>query len=232
MAMGNNPIMMIDPDGMEELPNDFIGPPNVDDWFQADRVANNNWFQFASSNFFNNYEATTFSGDDWFMPSLTSFFGNNPQRPDADGFVSVTEGVEWARAHPNAGDNFPLYIDAGQLDFGNISTVSIAQLNTITPINTLNEGNLKAALTNERVRGTVYALGRVNIILHSRKTGAISIVNDEATDYDWNLGGSSLRRYLIQKERNRTGLNDTHGFKAFYYGTGTIITPTTRRYCK
>ena len=45
-------------------------------------------------------------------------------------------------------------------------------------------------------------------------------VNDEATDYDWNTGGGSWRSFFINLERKRTGLNDTHGFKVFYYGTG------------
>ena len=52
------------------------------------------------------------------------------------------------------------------------------------------------------------------------QTGSVKIVNNEATDYDWNKGGSIYRKGLINYERWSEGLNDTHGFKTFYYGTG------------
>ena len=43
-------------------------------------------------------------------------------RPDYDGFVTISEGIQWAKDHPNA-KNHPtpyntLYIDAAQLDLG------------------------------------------------------------------------------------------------------------------
>ena len=63
------------------------------------------------------------------------------------------------------------------------------------------------------------------------KAGNVSIVNDfnkpsgRATDYDWNTGGGALRNTLIRSERTRTGLNDSHGFITYYYGTGTLNKP-------
>jgi hypothetical protein len=52
--------------------------------------------------------------------------------------------------------------------------------------------------------------------------GGVKIVSDPATDYDWNRGGGFPRSPLIAFERWGTGLNDTHGFKTFYYGTGLL----------
>lgn len=66
------------------------------------------------------------------------------------------------------------------------------------------------------------------MILTNRDARSVSIVNDynlpanRATDYDWNRGGGFLRSTLIDAERSRTGLNDTHGFRVFYYGSGTL----------
>jgi hypothetical protein len=53
-------------------------------------------------------------------------------------------------------------------------------------------------------------------------------VSGRATDYDWNTGGSSLRNSLIRAERSRTGLNDSHGFRTYYYGKGVLNRSHTR----
>ena len=74
---------------------------------------------------------------------------------------------------------------------------------------------------NERIQNTVYALGRVNLILLNQ-LGDVRVVNDNATDYDWNTGGGVVRNALIQMERKLNNLNDTHGFKTFYYGKGKV----------
>ena len=60
------------------------------------------------------------------------------------------------------------------------------------------------------------------MILLDRNKREVKIVNNEATDYDWNTGGGKLRSFFINLERIRTGLNDTHGFKTFYYGIGKL----------
>lgn len=153
-------------------------------------------------------------------------------RPDWDGFVGVDEGVEWARTHVGALDNPTpdnmLYINSSTLDFGNLSTSDFQNVNTSEPQNLLTKGNLATASYNATLRGTVYALGRVDMVLTNRDARSVVIVNDynlpanRATDYDWNTGGGFLRNSLINGERSRTGLNDTHGFRAFYYGTGTL----------
>jgi len=80
---------------------------------------------------------------------------------------------------------------------------------------------LISSIGNETLRATVYALGRVDMYLHD-KIGTVSIINNSATDYDWNKGGTILRSSLIRAERTRAGLNDSHGFRTYYYGKGSI----------
>ena len=149
-----------------------------------------------------------------------------PERPDWDGFPTIKESVAWAKAHPNAlekptPDNM-LYINSAKLDFGNIPTSRFDKLNEVTPINLFNVGNVAASITNPRLRATVYALGRVNMQLIDKDSKKVKIVNDEATDYDWNRGGRFLRDKLILEERIRHEMNDSHGFKVFYYGIGIL----------
>jgi len=48
MAMGNNPLNMVDPDGRKEYPNDFVGPLNQGDWYISDRLGNSAGWQNAN----------------------------------------------------------------------------------------------------------------------------------------------------------------------------------------
>lgn len=88
----------------------------------------------------------------------------------------------------------------------------------------MNAGNFVSSVGNETLRATVYALGRVDMQLHD-KAGTVSIINNSAADYDWNRGGGPMRDTLIRGERARTGLNDSHGFKTYYYGKGSLNPP-------
>ena len=153
-------------------------------------------------------------------------------RPDYDGFVTVSEGIQWAKDHPNA-LNYPtpnnaLYINAALLDFGELSVDKIGIPNIGKPVRTqlFTVPNTLESIYNERLRATVYALGRVNVTLQNPVLRTISVVNDEATYYDWNQGDSFVRKSAIFLERMRTGLNDTHGFthgfRAYYYGYGVL----------
>lgn len=165
----------------------------------------------------------------------TSFWNssnNLKYRPDYDGFVTVQEGIDWAKSHPGALENptpeNTLYLDASKLDFGSITTSDFPKgENVITPINLFNEANLVNSVGNETLRRTVYALGRVDMQLLDKSKGTVSIVNNSATDYDWNKGGGFIRDKFIKGERWRAGLNDSHGFKIYYYGTGTVKKPGT-----
>lgn len=155
-----------------------------------------------------------------------------PNRPDYDGFVTIREGINWAKSHIGAlenptADNM-LYLDASKLDFGNISVADFKNgVGNSSPINLNTKGNFAEAQNNYTLASSVYALGRVNITLLNN-SGSVKIVNDynlpfgRATDYDWNKGGSIWRKGLINYERWSEGLNDTHGFRTFYYGTGNL----------
>ncbi len=145
---------------------------------------------------------------------------------DYDGFVSIAEGIAWAKDHPNALKNptpdNTLYIDVSKLDFGGLSTSDfIYGVGVEMTINLFDLPLLKSALLYT-LRNTVYALGRVGMILESKEQKTVRIVNNSATDYDWNLGGGAKRDLFIRAERRRAGLNDTHGFKIFYYGIGRL----------
>ena len=58
------------------------------------------------------------------------------------------------------------------------------------------------------------------IILQNPVLRTIRVVNNDATDYDWNGGGSFIRNTAIQIEKKRTGLKESMGFKTYYYGVG------------
>ena len=158
--------------------------------------------------------------------NMVNSFKNLPARPDYDGFVTITEGVDWARAHPGAEANptpeNTLYIDASKLDFGNIQASDFKNgVGKSSPINLNTFGNFLESSYNTTLRATVYALGRVDMTLVDNN-GNVKIVNNEATDYDWNRGGGLVRGTLIEIERRRADVNDIDGFKTFYYGTGKL----------
>ena len=177
---------------------------------------------------------TGYTGDDGKDPyeRFLENYTNLSNRPDWDGFVSVDEGVQWAKEHPGALNNptseNTLYINAAMLDFGPLSTNHFAEENVVTPVNLFpinTAGDFWEAFKSrmsEKRYGTVYALGRCNMILRNRNARTVTIVNDEATDYDWNGGGAGYRNDFIEWERKGKGLDDRHGFKVFYYGVGVL----------
>ncbi|MBS1761164.1 MAG: hypothetical protein JST23_13685, partial [Bacteroidetes bacterium] len=159
------------------------------------------------------------------MANLTDHFTNLPSRPDYNGNIPTREeGIAWAKAHPNAllsdDPNDMLYVNSSSLDFGNINQMMFAKENEITPVNLFNPGNLDPLGLNKRLESTVYAMGRINLILRSRENLSVEVVNDDAAIYDWNRGGGKVRSWLIDKERQKFGLDDRHGFKIYYYGLG------------
>ncbi len=237
----NNPINFIDPTGMSANPiydeyGDFLGTD--DKGLQGEAIVmNKNGFQQGMAHG-EALDKGTLRSDlpmvikPEILDKMDSHQAGLSNRPDWDGLVTRGEGVAWAKSNPGALNNPTpdnmLYIDASKLNFGNISTSDFQSINVQTPINLLNAANLAASGTNSTLRATVYALGRVNMTLLNRQSGSVSIVNDfnqssnRATDYDWNQGGSKLRRTLINAERRRSGINNSHGFRAYYFGTGTL----------
>jgi len=161
-------------------------------------------------------------------------FENLKTRPDYDGFVTIDEGVAWAKDRPNTvGNNDPndaLYLDASQLNFGSLSVDNI-------PLSVGQTGNVNlfdhVNWFNSESRATTYALGNTQMHLVNDKTGNVKLFQDF---YDWDYHNypqtrrtsgqlpESKRDRLIYMERRRSGVNDTHGFKVHIYGSGTIKT--------
>ena len=158
---------------------------------------------------------------------IDSHYNSLSKRPDYDGFVTPAEGVAWAKQNPNAlkhptPDN-TLYVNTSKLDFGNISTSSFPATKTKIAQDLFNKSNTLESFINPTLFATVYALGRVYLVLENRKNKIVRIVNDEATDYDWNEGGGKKRDTFIRAHNSILGINPkVHGFKVYYYGLGKL----------
>lgn len=223
----NNPVMLVDPDGQSPIYDtngNFLGTD--------DTGLQGNYYVMDAKNFTQgmaHMEVGDFAvmGDlaKDVLKKINAHFGNLPTRPDYDGFVSASEGVAWAKAHPNAlknptADN-TLYIDASKLDFGSLSTSDFPSEGAVTPQNLFSTANTVESAANPTLAATVYALGRVDMILTNKEQRSVRIVNNAATDYDWNPGGGTIRNAAIQINNRLTGIDPRiHGFKAYYYGVG------------
>lgn len=224
-----NPVKFIDPEGQNpiyDIQGNFLGTDNMGlqgFYFVMDKEK---FTQGMSNIDAGNYAILGAIPRD-FEIRINEHYNNLLNRPDYDGFVTVGEGVRWAKSHPNAlknptPDNM-LYIDASQLDFGDLSTSDFPRVGVSTPQNLFSNQTILESVSNPKLMATVYALGRVNMILTNRDKGTVKIVNDIATDYDWNVGGGSKRNTFIQINNTIFGINpEIHGFKVFYYGVGTL----------
>ena len=161
---------------------------------------------------------------------LLTHYDNLKSRPDYDGFVTRSEGIDWAKGHPNLRSNTNdvdytkatkddyLYLDASKMDFGDLSTRSYFAKNGVEKgVDLLGHVNL----TSSRSRSTTYALGRTYMTLLN-SNGAVRISNGSWNAYDWDYGGSTFRDCLINAERTLKKLNDSHGFPIKVYGTGQL----------
>lgn len=224
-----NPIMYIDPDGQSpiyDLQGNFLGTDDTGLQGMYYVMDKKNFVQGMS-----HFEAGDYAviGD---IPKdvaskINTHYDKLPQRPDYDGFVTIDEGIQWAKSHPNALKNptpdNTLYLDASQLDFGDLSTSDFPSVGKVTPQKLFTTKNVVESAFNANLMCTVYALGRVNMILTDRTLRTITIVNDAATDYDWNLGGGFKRNVSISINNLAFRINPKiHGFKTFYYGIGTL----------
>ena len=226
---GGNPMNRVDPDGQNPIyaPNGrFLGTDDLG--LQGHYyVMDEKYFTQGMSHFDVGKCAVMGNIPRNVEKIINNHYEKLPERPDYDGFVTVGEGIAWAKSHPNALKNptpdNTLYIDASQLDFGSISTTDFPKEGVEKAQNLFNNDNILESSINATLLSTVYALGRVNMILTNRPARSVQIVNDSATDYDWNVGGGWKRNTFIQTNNTIFGINPKiHGFKAYYYGTGTL----------
>ena len=224
-----NPTLYCDPTGLTpiySLDGDFLGTDDMGLNGLPYVMDPANFVQGMSHFDAGNYAVMTGISDDAWKKIL-DHYANLKYRPDYDGYVTIIEGIQWAMTHPYALKNptpdNTLYIDTSKMDFGALSVDDFDEIGVSTPQNLFDWSNVRISITNSNVRATVYALGRVNMILHNRKYGTISIVNNNATDYDWNTGGGSTRDIAIRINNSIFFLDPSkHGFKTYYYGFGTI----------
>lgn len=153
-------------------------------------------------------------------------------RPDYDGFVTRKEGIAWAHSHrnalkrENADDN--LYVDASKIDFTGLTTADFDEENVVVTKNLFKCNSLSATFLSlvysldSRKRDSMYALGQVELELLSRKEKTVRIINGYSTVYDWDYGDGTIRNALITLERFINSLDDSHGFRVYYYGFGKL----------
>ena len=109
------------------------------------------------------------------------------------------------------------------IDFGSISVSEFEGGKTTVSVNLFNFSNTMASAFNGKLRDSVYALGVVKLQLVNRAERTVKIVNDSATDYDWNGGGGFVRSFAINTNNLIFGLDSKkHGFKVWYYGVGKL----------
>ncbi len=144
-------------------------------------------------------------------------FSGLKYRPDYDGFVTISEGIQWAKDHPDAlthstPDN-TLYINAALLDLGFL-TVKNSGLQKGEDFRNV---NLYDFVNRKSIRSiyTTYALGNTSMKLIDNN-GTVVFNGDK---YDWDYHDESpLRNLLISFERIRAGIDENHGFKICIYG--------------
>lgn len=225
----NNPIKFIDPDGQNPIydtQGNFLGTDDMGlqgFYYVMDKQN----FTQGMSNFDAGNYAIRETIPDEIEKKINAHYEGLSNRPDYDGFVTVEEGISWAKSHPNAlknptPDNM-LYINASRLDFGAISVSDFPGAGIKKAQNLFNGINIFESAINPTLLATVYALGRVNMILTDRDRGIVKIVNDDATYYDWNVGGGFMRNAFIRINNTIYGIDPKiHGFKTFYYGVGKL----------
>lgn len=128
MYCNGNPIMLIDPDGMSpiyDLDGNFLGTDNLGLTGYYYVMDKNNFTQGMSY-----YEAGNCAVMGYISSEVSTKIDKHYRglvdRPDYNGFVTVLEGILWAKKYPNALQNptpdNTLYVDVSKLDFGSLST--------------------------------------------------------------------------------------------------------------
>ena len=223
-----NPVNYVDPDGRNPIYDtigNFLGTDDLGLQGYYYVMDKGNFTQGMSHFEVGDYAIGKISS--YVEQKINGHYCSLPNRPDYDGFVTVAEGIRWAKSHPNALKNptpdNTLYINAAKLDFGSLSISDFPETGIATPKNLFTNRNIIESAHNPELMATVYALGVVDMILTNQSQGTVRIVNDSATDYDWNVGGGIKRDAFIRANNFIFGINpNIHGFKTFYYGIGTL----------
>lgn len=239
----NNPINRVDPTGALDNPiydkeGNFLGTD--DEGLQGDAIVmdRRNFTQGMSHG---QAKAHDLSPNLGFMSEgsktkMNTHYEGLKDRPDYDGFVTISEGIKWAKDHPNTLPNNitpdnSLYLSASKLNYGGLSVNNIGlQEGQTGNVNLFDYVNW----TSSSSRASTYALGNTRIKLLNAQSGSVKLFWD---DYDWDYHNynvlkpgqagtlpKSSRDKLIYGERVLKGLDDSHGFRVFMYGTGTIKT--------
>jgi len=160
--------------------------------------------------------------------TIKNHFRSLKSRPDYDGFVTISEGLNWARTHIGAKDNptpdNSLYIDVSKVDFGNISVENSGLLDENPKLVNLIDYFKWYSL---RSINSTYALGNTKMYLVDPETGEVKLISDT---YDWDYHNALIngkpqgrRDKLVFWERRRSAVDERHGFKLRFYGTGYIL---------
>ncbi|MBM3917823.1 MAG: RHS repeat-associated core domain-containing protein [Sphingomonadales bacterium] len=238
----NNPIMMVDPDGRNSSPiydlnGEFLGTDGQGLKGKAIIMQKSDFTQgmahsdalskdIGTGGLLYNNDGVFESGAKGIADAqrFNEHYAGLSSRPDYDGFVTIDEGVQWAKDHPktlpdNVTADNSLYMDASQLDFGNLSTNNM-------PLKEGEKGNVNllnyTSYSRSRSRATTYALGNTMVEYLNADNGTVRLFWD---NYDWdyhNNPPSGSRDRAVQADRLLKGLNDSHGFKVYIYGKGTI----------
>lgn len=198
----NDPINFKDPDGCEEKPDDFIGPLNQGDWYASDALAGNDRFEVAVNYFLQN--------------DLTTFLSLNPDRPDADGYMTFQEGISWLKAGGGT-----VFLDASKYNLGSTSVSKDfnSTENFETRINYVYKFGPIERLTNSSAKDTWYIFGRNYTTLISSNNRTVKLGFD---NFDYNYGGNLARNLGIFFERTRLRIQGDPTFKIVPYNYGII----------
>ena len=223
-----NPVNLVDPDGNNPIYDsygNFLGTDQYGlsgDWI----VLNSNLFAQGMLHVDAiNLSSAQISQETY--DKITAHYNGLPKRPDYDGYVSMLEGIRWAKKHPDALKNptpdNSLYINTAKLNFGSLSTEDFPEEGNPYPKNLFTFPNAIRARNNPFLFDTIYALGRFDATLENRDKKLISIKNNDATYYDWNTGGGRIRNMFIKLNNFMFNIDPSiHGFKVYYYGLGKL----------